>query len=283
MKDLNFKIIQHWSSFLIYFKLSDDQLSQLIELTDTILEDKKRIDYGSQLAGQIETEVHIDPNYLMLGEVGQYLKSCFELYVNRLWLQCWPEDNLTTLNEPELLAKYLKPAGVKIKTAWIVSQRDNEYNPNHIHTACQLSSVLYLKVPEFLPDRKPNTKLDGAIQFMSLGDTIFQKEYSNMFTAKPKAGDFFIFPATQFHQVYPFRTPDGKGERRSMSMNVEFHFDDEDALKSSKTIKDMSTNHVEDIYLKSKNIEYKKQERENSYARAKGIKIPYPEIEEDEK
>ena len=86
MKDLNFKIIQPWSSFLIYFKLSDDQLSQLIELTDTILEDKNRIDYGSQLAGQIETEVHIDPNYLMLGEVGQYLKSCFELYVNRLWL-----------------------------------------------------------------------------------------------------------------------------------------------------------------------------------------------------
>ena len=108
MKDLNFKIIQPWSSFLIYFKLSDDQLSQLIELTDTILEDKKRIDYGSQLAGQIETEVHIDPNYLMLGEVGQYLKSCFELYVNRLWLQCWPEDNLTTLKEPELLAKNLK-------------------------------------------------------------------------------------------------------------------------------------------------------------------------------
>ena len=36
MKDLNFKIIQPWSSFLIYFKLSDDQLSQLIELITVV-------------------------------------------------------------------------------------------------------------------------------------------------------------------------------------------------------------------------------------------------------
>jgi len=35
-------------------------------------------------------------------------------------------------------------------------------------------------------------------------------------------GDFFIFPASQQHWVYPFRTPDGKGERRSVSFNVIF-------------------------------------------------------------
>ena len=35
-------------------------------------------------------------------------------------------------------------------------------------------------------------------------------------------GDFFVFPASLQHQVYPFRTPDGKGERRSVSFNAEF-------------------------------------------------------------
>jgi len=35
-------------------------------------------------------------------------------------------------------------------------------------------------------------------------------------------GDFFIFPASQQHFVYPFRTPDGKGERRSVSFNAVF-------------------------------------------------------------
>ena len=41
-------------------------------------------------------------------------------------------------------------------------------------------------------------------------------------TIYPQIGDFFIFPAVQRHQVYPFRTPDGKGERRSVSFNAEF-------------------------------------------------------------
>ena len=34
--------------------------------------------------------------------------------------------------------------------------------------------------------------------------------------------DFFIFPSQQSHFVYPFRTADGKGERRSVSFNAIF-------------------------------------------------------------
>ena len=37
---------------------------------------------------------------------------------------------------------------------------------------------------------------------------------------KPKVGDFYLFPAEQMHEVYPFRTADGKGERRSVSFNA---------------------------------------------------------------
>ena len=37
---------------------------------------------------------------------------------------------------------------------------------------------------------------------------------------KPKAGDFYLFPAGQMHAVWPFRTADGKGERRSVSFNA---------------------------------------------------------------
>ena len=37
---------------------------------------------------------------------------------------------------------------------------------------------------------------------------------------EPQVGDFFIFPAQQSHFVYPFRTADGKGERRSVSFNA---------------------------------------------------------------
>ena len=45
----------------------------------------------------------------------------------------------------------------------------------------------------------------------------------------------FIFPASQQHFVYPFRTPDGKGERRSISFNAVFSSKSEqDKLKKQQ-------------------------------------------------
>ena len=50
-------------------------------------------------------------------------------------------------------------------------------------------------------------------------------------TINPQPGDFFIFPAEQYHMVYPFRTADGKGERRSVSFNVICNSDSKDLNK----------------------------------------------------
>ena len=33
-----------------------------------------------------------------------------------------------------------------INSAWVVSQYENEYNPMHNHTGCDISAVIYLKV-----------------------------------------------------------------------------------------------------------------------------------------
>ena len=80
---------------------------------------------------------------------------------------------------------------------------------------------MYLKITEYLPSRKPYRKDDGAISFTnsSTKDPIWGNP---TMTYQPQVGDFFIFPASQQHWVYPFRTPDGKGERRSVSFNVIF-------------------------------------------------------------
>ena len=80
---------------------------------------------------------------------------------------------------------------------------------------------MYLKIPEFLPDRKSHDKTDGKISFTNNAsrDPMWG---SPAFAILPKPGDFYIFPATQIHQVYPFRTADGKGERRSVSFNTLF-------------------------------------------------------------
>ena len=96
---------------------------------------------------------------------------------------------------------------------------------------------MYLKIPEFLPSRQSYninrlglwgyTKSsgihedDGAILFTSNSSKDPIWGIPNM-EIHPEVGNFFIFPSTQQHQVYPFRTLDGKGERRSVSLNAEF-------------------------------------------------------------
>ena len=114
---------------------------------------------------------------------------------------------------------------------WMVSQKDNEYNPCHTHTRCTISAVMYLKIPEYLPSRKVYQDLqsggnyEGAITFTNNASKDLMWGIPTM-TISPQVGDLFIFPASQLHQVYPFRTLDGKGERRSVSFN---------ALHSSKS------------------------------------------------
>ena len=95
---------------------------------------------------------------------------------------------------------------------------------------------MYLKIPEYLPshlgrrgpagdnDSYPN-KDDGAITFVgNSGKSVVWGSQS--MTLLPQVGDFYIFPSSQPHFVYPFRTKDGMGERRSVSFNAVFSEDD---------------------------------------------------------
>ena len=102
---------------------------------------------------------------------------------------------------------------------WMISQKDNEYNPIHVHTNCDVSAVFYLKIPEYLPGRKEHINPDGSIVFVN--NTGTDTRYSNSIAPFwPIVGDMFIFGGKQLHGVYPFRTKDGKGERRSVSFNA---------------------------------------------------------------
>ena len=73
-------------------------------------------------------------NFLM-NLVGEYIKQC-------TFQQATRQDH-DKVKDVEWLTQ--------MKSAWIVIQWEGEYNPIHIHTECALSTVLYLKVPEFLP------------------------------------------------------------------------------------------------------------------------------------
>jgi uncharacterized protein (TIGR02466 family) len=104
-------------------------------------------------------------------------------------------------------------------SGWIVNQKENEYNPVHYHSNCNISAVLYLKVPEFqLRGYAGKKELDGKIQFIH--STVDQSMLSaGSFVVKPEVGKLLMFPSTLLHTVYPFQGPE---ERRSLAFNLNY-------------------------------------------------------------
>ena len=108
--------------------------------------------------------------------------------------------------------------------------------------------LMYLKIPEYLPSRKEGREDDGNIVFVNSTCNDGQL-VSPQFNWKPQVGDFFIFPAQQSHFVYPFRTADGKGERRSVSFNAIF--------STEREVKEQQENHkkqMEEFQKQNKKI-----------------------------
>ena len=210
--ETEYELFQPWSTFVMKTKLPPPILEKLIKITDEIVNHGNR-DYTLS-AGQLENQFNIDLKILEQEEMlGFFLNVCRN-YVIQAFCQAQPNNKEDILKEEWL---------TQINLMWINSQRDNEYFPTHIHTQCAISAVIYLKIPEYLPSRKVRNNLeeDGAIEF--LNNTSLDLTWARpTLILQPQAGDFFIFPAVQPHQVYPFRTADGKGERRSVSFNADY-------------------------------------------------------------
>ena len=103
--------------------------------------------------------------------------------------------------------------------------------PLFIHTLDKLLEnneldKIIVDIPGVIPQCSTPSMLPSKITFVNstCNDSGL---VSPQFSWRPQVGDFFIFPAQQSHFVYPFRTADGKGERRSVSFNAIFATEDE--------------------------------------------------------
>ena len=120
---------------------------------------------------------------------------------------------------------------VTMNSMWIVEQQPGEYNPIHVHTDCDVSTVMFLKAPIFLPSEKPDRDDDGTIYFVG-GSGSNDKLKMSSLKVKPKPGQFFIFPSHLMHTVYPYKTNDNFA-RRSVSFNAEFEYKVDTEFSSS--------------------------------------------------
>jgi len=213
--EMEVSLIQPWSVPIFKTTLPPDVLQTMIEISDQVIADKDAKSHGGYLAGQIDTELLVEHNLLEQAGVMGFFLGAIRQFVIQCKCQMMPGLE-QTIQKEEWLTQML--------TMWIISQQPNEYNPMHIHTQCQISSVMYLKVPKMLPSKKehrPND--DGSILFVSNASRDVDFSVPNI-VIHPAAGDFFIFGAQQQHAVYPFRCAEGQKdvERRSISFNAIF-------------------------------------------------------------
>ena len=173
-------------------------LDAIQDLNEKYEEHKKKLkSYGPRLAGRLDSELEFT-NLIGETKISKNIVDCMNDYIETL----------------EKIDLYKGNKKLEILSCWINDMKEGEYNPPHTHHDLSgWSTVLFLKVPEFINDAKdPHKFKDGNLGFVShdgIGTT----------WVEPQLGEFYIFEARHQHCVMPFKTKI-KGEiRRSMSFN----------------------------------------------------------------
>lgn len=208
---MNFELLQPWSTFVMKTQLPPEVLQTILKITNKIIDSGIDSEPAKKAvgAGEMKEQFLIDS---LDEELSKYFLEACKEYVIQAFFQKNPTD------QENILKQDWK---TRITLMWINAQRDNEYFPLHNHSNAHMSAVCYLKIPEYLPALNSPHTSPGAIEFVSNisnNDTWTAQSLK----VQPQIGDFYIFPIDQQHIVYPFKTLDGNGERRSVSFNAEF-------------------------------------------------------------
>jgi hypothetical protein len=214
--EMKYDLIQPWSVPVFRTQLPPNVLQTMIEISDLVIADKDAQSMGVTLAGQIDTELNIDCNILKQTGVMDFFMEALRQFIICCKIQMLTGKEKEVIQREEWL--------IQMRPMWIVSQQPNEYNPMHVHSECQISSVMYLKVPKMLPSKKKHRPLDdGSILFVNSASRDIDLSMHNAIS-NPVPGDLYIFGANQQHAVYPYRCEEGQKdtERRSISFNAVF-------------------------------------------------------------
>ncbi len=200
----NVQVVKPFGPLILIAQLPEGVIKPLNEIVDVI---KGRKDMGARLAGVIETESEIPHSMLEEKKVMNIFHALSRSYLEQAYLNAGLHDQWNAMN-----------VKTQMQSIWSVSQYENEYNPQHNHSHCQISAVLYLRIPEMIPRNIPGkTEKDGQIEFtFCTSDSVFT---TGSFVVRPKRGTLILFPNTLNHVVYPFQ---GSGERRSIAYNMSF-------------------------------------------------------------
>ena len=173
-------------------------LDLIKDLNEKYEEHKKNLNsFGPRLAGRLDSEL-------------EFTHKISECKVSATIVDCM-NDYIESIEEVNL---FFGTKDLEILSCWINDMQEGEYNPPHTHhDNTGWSSVMFLKVPEFINDAKdPHKFHDGQLGFTDING-------SHTTWMDAEVGHFYIFEAKHQHCVMPFKVKN-KGEiRRSMSFN----------------------------------------------------------------
>ena len=217
----DFRVEKHFGPFFGSCMLPQDATDALIKMSDELLSNKLSESHGQSLAGVIDKEIKVYKSDMEKAGVDQLIESCVRSYV----VHC--AKNHGFFNETHIFESM-------INSAWIVSQYENEYNPMHNHTGCDISAVIYLKTPDVkgrrnLESKKGREDYDGSIAFVhsAMGNRNHDVLEKGVMNLSPTSGLLIMFPSYLIHTVYPFI---GEGERRCLPFNAVYRVLDKDKI-----------------------------------------------------
>ena len=154
--------------------------------------------HNDELAGKIAEENAVDE--ILTDEMKKIFNFCFQQYLNIL--------------------KYSDRKPV-LSNAWINEMKSGEYNPIHYHTSkneVDLSSVLMLKRPDWygVEASREERPANGWLEFTGGDQSILSLSQVRV---DVQVGEFYVFPYTLLHGVYPFNSTDQV--RRTLSYNCD--------------------------------------------------------------
>ena len=207
-----FEVAKNFGPFMAHIQLPEEVVVNLTKMTDNLLKNPNTPSHGQQLAGVIHDEKLIYQQDFIDAGVNDMLEGCVRTYVYESIIRHGnPKDSSIE---------------TRINSAWIVSQYQNEYNPTHGHTGCEISGVLYLKTPDVknrrkIPSKEGKKDHDGDITFTYNSESQRSGELlsKGVMQVTPSRGLMLLFPSWLLHQVYPFI---GKEERRSIAFNANY-------------------------------------------------------------
>ena len=197
---MKIEILKPFGPSIAKVKIPSETIFSMNEFVEEIIKDKKRsedLDYGSNLAGNVQQEFKLDLEFMKKNSWAEFLgKACQE------WLK---QGHNISVKKFEIIS------------SWIVRQFKNEYNPIHYHGG-HISGVGYLKVPVDMGQtiqKNKNVQQNGKLVLIDGSKKLL---CNPTYVITPELGDFYLFPSYMMHTVYPFSNT--LEERRSISFNA---------------------------------------------------------------